>query len=67
MNDMAPMLKTEVETGEERRAAERPRRGWARLLSGLGVLALLASGLALRRVALPAATARRDGGNPSSA
>ena len=48
MNDMAPMLKTEVETGEERRAAERPRRGWARLLSGLGVLALLASGLALR-------------------
>ena len=47
MNDMAPMLKTEVETGEEKRAAERPRRGWARLLFGLGVLALLASGLAL--------------------
>ena len=48
MNDMTPMLKTEteVETGEEKRAAERPRRGWARLLFGLGVLALLAGGLA---------------------
>ena len=48
MNDMTPMLKTEteVETGEEKRAAGRPRRRWARLLFGLGVLALLAGGLA---------------------
>ena len=50
MNDMTPMLKTEteVETSEEKRAAERPRRRWGGLLSGLGVVALLASGLALR-------------------
>ena len=63
MNDMTPMLKTETEVGagEEKRAPGRPRRGWVRLLFGVSVLAPARRGPRLRRVALSAATTRRDG------
>jgi RND family efflux transporter MFP subunit len=50
MNEMTPTLDRDPESGgvEEKTAAERPRRRcWGGLLFGLGVLALLAGGLAL--------------------
>ena len=69
MNDMTPMLKT-ADRGRGRRSETRRRPSPA----GLGaspvrrrcVLALLA-GPRLRRLALPAATTRRDGAPQSSA
>ena len=51
MNDMTPMLKTEVQSSAKQKRARRSGAaaalGHAALLSGLGVVALLASGLAL--------------------